>query len=122
MSFAVTSSITWWFLSPLIAENMPRIMRASLLGSRDLRDRGRVDTLGAADGEDGAAVLLGDLLDDARVGHVGLVVPGHGAADQADGLAELEVRGHRLVGAGQVGDLLERRERRHLAHEVLVLH
>src|SRR5918997_4920097 len=31
MSLAVTSSITWWFLRPLIAANMPRIMRASLL-------------------------------------------------------------------------------------------
>jgi hypothetical protein len=30
MSLAVTSSITWWFLRPLIAANMPRIMVRSL--------------------------------------------------------------------------------------------
>ena len=64
MSFAVTSSITWWFLSPLIAENMPRIMRTSLLAHAICVMVGRIDTLGAGDGEDGAVrPMLVDLLD-----------------------------------------------------------
>src|SRR5687767_6496891 len=99
MSLAVTSSITWWFLRPLIAANMPRIMVQSLL--RDLRDLGGVDTGGAVDGQDGLAVLLVDLLDDAGLRHVGAVGPGHGAAEEADGLAQ-------LAGLGHVGHLLQR--------------
>jgi hypothetical protein len=31
MSFAVTSSIVWWFFRPLMAANMLRIIGASLL-------------------------------------------------------------------------------------------
>src|ERR1044071_692920 len=120
MSLAVTSSITWWFLRPLMAANMPRIIGASApfgssWGSGDLRDRGRVDTIGAAHGEGRLSVLGGDLLDGAGVLGAVLVLVGHGAAQQADGVAA-------RVLARQVRDLLERGERGHLAHEVRVLH
>src|ERR1700755_513206 len=115
MSLAVTSSITWWFLRPLMAANIPRIMGASAPfsspGLGDLGDRGRVDTWCAAHGEGRLSVHGRVLLDDARVGGAVLVRVGHGAAEKADRVAL-------GVLARQVRDLLERRERGHLAHEV----
>src|SRR4051794_35248805 len=122
MSLATTSSIVWCALRPLIAANMLRIMRGRLLlGSRDLRDGGRIDTRGAVDGEDGAALRLVDLLDDAGGGHALRSGVGDRAPDEAHGLAELEARGHLRVGRRHVRDLLERGEGGHLPHEVLVV-
>src|SRR5688572_9521162 len=95
MSFAVTSSIVWWYLRPLIAAYMPRIIGASHSSlvvpdprSGDLGDRTGVDAVGAADPEDGLAVLGGDALNDAGAGRARGIGVGDVAADQADRVVE----------------------------------
>src|SRR5512132_3468994 len=110
MSFAVTSSIVWWFFKPLIAANMLRIMGASTPCLEDLGDRGGIDAVGPPDGQGRLAVGGRHTLHLAGRGLVVLALVGDRAPDQAHGLAEGEVVGHRLVGGGHVGDLLERRE------------
>src|SRR3954468_14542422 len=90
MSLAVTSSMTWCCLRPLIAANMPRIIRGGapgswVAGSGDFDDRGRVDAGEAADGDRGNAILGGvDLFDLAGLQLIAGVQVGHGAADQPD--------------------------------------
>src|SRR3954453_16919095 len=117
MSLAVTSSITWWFFRPLIAANMPRIMRASVpfvVALRDLGDGGGTDVVDAAHCQGRASVLGGDLLDGAGVALPVLVDPGDGPAEEADRVAGREVLGDPLVLDRHVRDLLERGERGHL--------
>src|SRR4051812_4947193 len=104
MSLAVTSSITWCCLRPLIAANMPRIMGGAAPGSGggggrgDCGDRARVDAVAPADRELGGAALGDDLLDDAGMGDLLVVEVGDGLAEQAERLAHAQVGGHRLVG------------------------
>src|SRR4051812_20314964 len=90
MSLAVTSSMTWWCLRPLMAANMPRIMRGSApcswaAGSGDFGDGGGIDAGLAGDG-DGRDAVLGrrDALDLARVRCLVGAGVGHRAPDQAD--------------------------------------
>src|SRR3954447_24420074 len=125
MSLAVTSSMTWCCLRPLIAANMPRIMSGGApgswaAGSGDFGDRGRVDAGETADGDGGDAVLGGgDLLDLAAVQLVVGVEVGDIAADQADRGRGVQRRGDLRVGARHVRDLLDHGERRHLLHRVV---
>src|SRR4051812_29100373 len=90
MSLAVTSSMTWCCLRPLIAANMPRIMGGGApcswaAGSGDFGDRGRIDAGLAGDGDRGDAILGGgDLLDLPGLQLVVGVQVRDGAADQAD--------------------------------------
>src|SRR4051812_999179 len=117
MSLEVTSSITWWVLRPLMAANMPRIIGASTPSSRlsDLRDGCGIDAVDAGHRQGRRAARGGDLLDDTGVGKVVLVRVRHGPPDEVDRAAGREVGGDGLVRRGHVRDLLERRERRHLA-------
>src|SRR5919112_4181849 len=107
MSLAVTSIMTWWFLRPLIAANMPRIMRGSFLSrgelatrSGDLVDGREAHAVDTADGQDGLAVHGGGALDGAGLRHALGVDVGHGAADQVHGAGERQLRGDLLVGRG----------------------
>src|SRR3954469_22053222 len=111
MSLAVTSSMVWCCLRPLIAANMPRIMRGGAPGSwaaasGDFGDRGRVDAGEAADGDGGDAILGGgDLLDLAGLQLVVEVEIGHGAADQAHRGGGVQRSGDLRVRARHVRDL-----------------
>src|SRR5687768_7243164 len=99
MSLAVASSMTWWFLRPLIAANMPRIMRGSapcswVAGSGDVGDGRWGDAGGTADGQRRDAVRGGgDTLDLAGLERLAVDVDvGDRAADQGDRVG----RGERL--------------------------
>src|SRR5919206_3386910 len=109
MSFAVTSSMTWWVLRPLIAANMPRIIAGLLLRPwrtgrlGDLCDGGRVDAGRAADREGHRALLAGrDALDDARDGLArrGVRV-GHRPPDESERARQREAGSQLLVGGGE---------------------
>src|SRR6266540_197230 len=101
MSFAVTSSIVWWFFRPLIAANMLRIIGASLL-LEDLGDRGGIDAVGPPDGEGRLAVGARHAIHLAGMGLVVLAEVRDGAPDEAHRPVECEVVGHRRVGVGHV--------------------
>src|SRR3954471_4672806 len=94
MSFAVTSSIVWWFFRPLMAANMLRIIGAST-PLEDLGDRGGIDSVGAPDGKGRLAIGGRHAIHRAGMGLVVLAGVGHGAPDEAHRLVECEVVGHR---------------------------
>src|ERR1700742_5281598 len=138
MSFAVTSSMTWWVLRPLIAANIPplrgtpappapaRGRRSWVPGcdavrSSHLDDVGRRDARLAADGEgDLAFVAERDALDDALGGRLVVLHVGDRGPDEVERLPDRARRLVPLHGLVQVRDLFERREGRHLGDEVLV--
>src|ERR1700712_585922 len=117
MSLAVTSSMTWCCFRPLMAANMPRIMREStpcswVAGSGDFGDGGGIDAGGAVDGDGRDAVLGGgDALDLAGVERLVGVHVGHGPADQTDCGRGVQRSGDRLVRVRHVRDLLDHGER-----------
>src|SRR3954470_1596111 len=93
MSFAVTSSIVWWFFRPLMAANMLRIIGAST-PLEDLGDRGRIHAVDPLDGEGRLAVGGRHAIHLAGMGLVVLAEVRDGAPDEAHRLAECEVVGH----------------------------
>src|SRR5689334_15524444 len=106
MSFDTTSSSVWWFLRPLIAANMPRIMGHRSFRSGDLADVGRVDPAHAVDGQSRGPARGLDALDRAGLRLVVGVDVAHGVTDQRDGLLSGLGLGEVRLGGGQVGDLL----------------
>src|ERR1700741_2448627 len=99
MSLAVTSSMTWCCLRPLIAANMPRIMGGGApcswaAGSGDFDNRGRIDAGLAGAGDRGdAGAGGGALFVLAGLQLITGVDVRHGAADQADRGRRVQRRG-----------------------------